>query len=327
MTDLVTGASGFIGNVLVRELIKKGHEVCVFLRKTSDLTPLKDLPVTKFFGDVLDKDSLANAFRKIDVVYHLAGKISIMPGDHLSLNNINYLGTINVIQACFETKVKKLIYTSSIHALKEPEKGITINETMPYYANNPRGYYDSTKARASLEVIKASEEGLDTVILNPTGVIGPYDFHVSSLTQTFIDYTKGKLNLIIEGAYDFVDVRDVAIGHILAFEKGRKGESYILSGERIKISELMSILEKITSVKAPSNYLPINIAKIVGSIMPLYYWVTRKKPSFTRYSIETLLSNSFISHEKASKELGYNPRPIKNCIVDTIEWLKETKMV
>jgi dihydroflavonol-4-reductase len=327
MVDLVTGASGFLGNVLVRELIKKNHEVCVFIRKTSDLTPIKDLPVTKFFGDILDKDSLVNAFDKVDVVYHLAGKISIMPGDHLSLNNINHLGTVNVIKACFETKVKKLIYTSSIHALKEPEKGITINEIMPYCINNPRGYYDGTKAHASLEVIKASKEGLDAVILNPTGIIGPYDFHISSLTQTFIDYAKGRLNLIIEGAFDFVDVRDVALGHILAFENGRKGESYILSGERIKISELMGILERITGVKAPTHYLPINIAKAVGSIMPLYYWVTRKKPSFTKYSIETLLSNSYISHEKASKELGYNPKPIQNCIADTIEWLKEIKMI
>lgn len=327
MVDLVTGASGFLGNVLVRELLRKNHEVCIFLRKTSDITPIKDLPVTKYYGDVLDKESLINAFDKVDVVYHLAGKISIMPGDRLSLTKVNYASIINIIEACFEKKIKKLVYTSTIHALKEPPSGIIIDESAPYCSNNPRGCYDSAKANASIEVLKAVKEGLDAVILNPTGVIGPYDFPVSPLTQTFIDYAKGKLKLMVEGAFDFVDVRDVALGHIYASEKGRTGESYILSGQRVRISELMKILEDITKIKAPDHYLPIKAAKAIGTIMPLYYWLTRKKPCFTRYSVETLVSNSFISHDKAAKELGYNPRPIKQCIKDTIDWLKETGLV
>ena len=327
MVDLVTGASGFLGNVLVRELLKQNHEVCVFIRKTSDITPIKDLPVTKFYGDVLDSESLLNAFDKVDVVYHMAGRISIMPGDHLNLTKVNYTSIINVIKACFEKNIKKLIYTSTIHALKEPEFGITIDESAPYCINNPRGCYDSTKAHASLEVLQAVRDGLNAVILNPTGVIGPYDFPVSPLTQTFIDYAKGKLKLMVEGAFDFVDVRDVALGHIYASELGRTGESYILSGERVKISELMKILEDVTAIKAPSHYLPIKVAKAIGTIMPLYYWLTGKKPCFTRYSVETLVSNSFISHNKATNELGYNPRPIKQCVRDTINWLKEIKLI
>lgn len=327
MVDLVTGASGFLGNVLVRELLKRNHEVCVFLRKTSDTTPIKDLPVTKFYGDVLDKESLIRAFGKADIVYHLAGKISIMPGDHLSLTKVNYTSIINIIEACFETKIKKLVYTSTIHALKEPPAETIIDESVPYCTNNPRGCYDSAKAHASLEVLKAVKEGLDAVILNPTGVIGPFDFPVSPLTQTFIDYAKGKLKLMVEGAFDFVDVRDVALGHIYASELGRTGESYILSGERVKISELMKILEDVTAIKAPAHYLPIKVAKAIGTIMPLYYWLTGKKPCFTRYSVETLVSNSFISHNKATNELGYNPRPIKQCVKDTINWLKEIKLI
>ncbi|MDD3520048.1 MAG: SDR family oxidoreductase [Actinomycetota bacterium] len=327
MVDLVTGASGFLGNVLVRELLERNHEVCVFLRKTSDITPIKDLPVTRLYGDVLDKGSLINAFGKVDVVYHLAGKISIMPGDRSSLTKVNYTSIVNVIEACLEKKIKKLIYTSTIHALKEPGFETTIDESVPYCINNPRGCYDSAKAHASLEVLKAVKEGLDAVILNPTGVIGPYDFPISPLTQTFIDYAKGKLKLMVEGAFDFVDVRDVALGHIYAYEKGRTGESYILSGHRVKISELMKMLESITNIKAPNHYLPIKAAKAIGSIMPLYYWLTRKKPCFTRYSVETLVSNSYISHDKATKELGYHPRPISQCIKDTIDWLKEIKLI
>lgn len=327
MVDLVTGASGFLGNVLVRELLKKNHEVCVLLRKTSNTAAIKELPVTKLYGDVMDKSSLASAFKNIDTVYHLAGRISIMPRGHYNLNKINYDGVINVIKACFEKKVKKLVYTSTIHAFKEPGAPNILDESAPYCINNPRGFYDSTKAHASLEVLNAVNEGLNAVILNPTGVIGPYDFPISPLTQTFIDYAKGKLKLMVEGAFDFVDVRDVASGHISASINGRIGESYILSGHRIKISELMNILQEITEVKAPNHYLSLKAAKAIGTLMPLYYWISRKKPCFTRYTVETLMSNSFISHDKASKELGYRPRPIKKSIKDTLDWLKAIKQI
>ncbi len=327
MVDLVTGASGFLGNVLVRELLKKNHEVCVLLRKTSDVTAIKDLPVTTCYGDILDKSSLAKALSKVDIVYHLAGKISIMPGGHFNLSRINHDGVINIIKTCFEKKIKKLVYTSTIHAFREPDAPNILDESAPYCINNPRGSYDSTKAHASLEILKAVKEGLNAVILNPTGVIGPYDFPISPLTQTFIDYAKGKLKLMVEGAFDFVDVRDVATGHIAACESGRIGESYILSGQRVKISELMNILQKITGVKAPNHYLSLKAAKAIGTLMPVYYWISGKKPCFTRYSVETLASNSFISHSKAANELGYSPRPVKQSVKDTINWLRATQQL
>jgi dihydroflavonol-4-reductase len=326
MTDVVTGANGYIGNVLVKELLKRGRKVRAIVRNTSNLKSLENLENSDleiFTGDISDLKSLCNAFADADAVYHLAGKISLMPGDRHEIYNVNYLCAKNVIQACKECNVKRLIYTSTIHALIEPPSDKIINEEIPYCVSNNKSIYDRSKALASVEVLKATQDGLDAVIVNPTGVIGPYDFQISALTKTFIDFSKKRLKLAIEGAYDFVDVRDVAIGHILAYEKGKTGENYILSGERIKVSQLMKILEESTGIKAPEHYLPVNFAKFIASFMPIYYKITGIKPYFTKYSVDILLSNSCISHEKATKELGYKPRPVKDSVKDAIIWLKE----
>jgi dihydroflavonol-4-reductase len=323
MTDIVTGANGYLGNVLVKKLLEKGHNVRAFVRNTSDIKSLKSLDIELFKGDISELDSLRSAFKGVENVYHLAGIISLMPGDRDLIHKINFISTKNVIQACRECDVRRLVYTSSIHALEDTPDGKIINEEVPYCSNIHKSHYDFSKSLASTEVLKAAREGLDAVIVNPTGVIGPYDFPVSAITKTFIDFAKSKLKLAIEGAYDFVDVRDVAEGHVLACEKGKTGENYILSGERVKVSELMKILESLTGIKAPRYYLPVNFGKFVGSLMPVYYRITGIKPYFTRYSVEVLCSNSFISHEKATKQLGYNPRSAKESIKDTITWLKE----
>ncbi|MEI7615147.1 MAG: SDR family oxidoreductase [Actinomycetota bacterium] len=323
MTDIVTGANGYLGNVLVKRLLEKGRDVRAFVRSTSNLESLKDLDIEIFKGDIGETDSLIKAFKGAENVYHLAGMISLMPGDKTLIHKINYLYTKNVISACRACNVKRLVYTSTIHALEDSPDGVLINEKVPYCSATNKSSYDFSKSLASKEVINAAREGLDAVIVNPTGVIGPYDFPVSAITKTFIDFAKGRLKLAIEGAYDFVDVRDVAEGHILASEKGIKGENYILAGQRVKVSEMMNILESVTGIKAPMYYLPVGFGKFIASLMPIYYRLTGVKPYFTRYSIEVLCSNSYISHEKATKQLGFNPRPVRDSIRDTIEWLKE----
>ena len=323
MTDIVTGANGYLGNVLVKKLLERGRRVRALVRSTSDLQSLKDLDIELFTGDINDIDSLRRAFNGAEYVYHLAAIISLMPGNRNFIHKINYLCTKNIIQVCIECNVKRLVYTSSIHALESTLNGVVINEDIPYCSDTNKSSYDSSKSMASKEVLNAVHNGLDAVIVNPTGIIGPYDFPVSAITKTFIDFAKSKFKLAIEGAYDFVDVRDVAEGHILACEKGKKGENYILSGERLSVSEMMKILESITGIKAPRYYLPLGLGKFIGSLMPIYYRITGVKPYFTRYSVEVLCSNSYISHEKASRQLGYNPRPVKDSIRDSLAWLKE----
>src|SRR5680860_451107 len=149
------------------------------------------------------------------------------------------MGTQNVIKACIKCRVRRLVYISSIHAIKEPPCGVIIDESLPLGINNPMSEYARSKAKASLEVLKSTGNGLDAVMVYPTGVIGPYDYKISPVSKTIIDFANKKLKFYIDGAYDFVDVGDVAAGCILACDKGEKGESYILSGERVTVDGLM----------------------------------------------------------------------------------------
>jgi len=220
--------------------------------------------------------------------------------------------------------VPRLLYTSSIHAVAEPPEGTIIDETMPFAPDRAIGEYGRSKAQATLEALKGVKKGLDVVVVCPTGVIGPYDFRPSEMGQLFIDFAKGRLHTYVDGAYDFVDVRDAVMGHILAFEKGQTSESYILSGERITVAKLLSILEEITGEKAPQFKVPLWLARVMVIFTAPYYSLTKTKPRFTRDSLRILRSNSFISSEKASHQLGYSHRPIREAIVDTIQWFKET---
>jgi dihydroflavonol-4-reductase len=323
--NLVTGATGHIGNVLVRLLLERDEQVRAMIMPGEDAAPLKDLPVEVIEADVLDYQSLLNAFQNIDVVYHLAGIISIMPGKDHMLQAVNVTGTRNVIQAARISQVRRLVYTSSIHALRRVPEGTLIDEKLPFDIEHAISSYDSSKANASLEVLDAVRQGMDAVIVCPTGVIGPYDFRRSEMGQLILDCVEQKPMLYVDGAYDFVDVRDVAEGLILAGEKGRCGESYILSGERITVPDIIKIVQEILGARLLSLKIPFSLAELSAKIMPLYYRLTNAKPRFTTYSLATITSNSFISHAKAAHELGYHPRPLRESLSDTVKWFKKDK--
>ncbi len=321
--DLVTGASGFLGNVLVRELLKKGQKVSALLRSTSKREPLAGMDVAIFEGDVLDIDSLYKAFTNIDTVYHTAGFITILDGQKERIHKINVEGTRNVISACKKMKVRRLIFTSSITAMQESLNGTKVDEKIPFSVNGKKSFYDISKAVSSMDVLEAVDNGLDAVILCPTGIIGPYDFNITPMTQFFLDYLDKKFSIKISGAYDFVDVRDVAIGHILANEKGTKGQIYILSGQKITMDELLTFLEKETGIMMPRYNVPVGIARFASGFVPLVYRFKKSTPCFTKYSIDTLQKKCDFSYEKAHQELGYNPRPVSRSISDTVQWLKK----
>ena len=321
---VVTGATGHIGNVLIRELLSRGQDIRAVIPPFEDTASLDGLTVEMIEGDVRKTDSLIQAFKDSDVVYHLAGIISILPGKNELLHQVNVVGTRNAVEACLRAGVRRLVYTSSIHAVRESPHGTVIDETCPYDPDHVLGDYAKSKAQATLEVLKAVEQGLDAVIVCPTGVIGPYDYKISEMGQLIIDFMRGDLKAYIDGSYDFVDVRDVATGLILACEKGRSGESYILSGEQITVRDLLLMLEEITEVKAPSFKVPVWLARTAAKVAPLYYRLTKTKPLFTTYSVDVLASNSLISSEKARRELGYSTRSIRESVVDAVSWFKET---
>jgi len=323
--NLVTGATGHIGNVLVRLLLERGEKVRAMLMPGEDPSPLQGLEVEIVEADVLDYQSLLKAFDQIDVVYHLAGIISILPGKQPMVQAVNVLGTRNAIQAAQSSGVNRMVYTSSIHALTRVPHGVLIDETVPFDPAHAISSYDASKASASLEVLDACQHGLNAVIVCPTGVIGPFDFRRSEMGQLILDCVEQKPMLYVDGAYDFVDVRDVAEGLILAGEKGRCGESYILSGERIEVPDIIKIVQEIMGKHLFSLKIPLRLANLSANITPFYYRLTHNRPRFTSYSLATIASNSVISHAKARLELGYFPRPLRESLQDTVKWFMKNK--
>ncbi len=322
---LVTGATGHIGNVLCRKLVERGEKVRALVWKGEDTTPIKDLKMELVEGDVLDLDCLRSALKGVKTVFHLAGIISIMPGENPLVRRVNVEGTRNVLVAAKQAGVKRVVYTSSIHAFQRPPHGTVMDERLPFELDNPYGAYDRSKAEASLEVLKAAARGLDAVIVCPTGVIGPYDFRRSELGEVIRGAAEAKPTFYVEGAYDFVDVRDVADGLLLAAKKGRRGESYILGGNRISVRYLIETIREVTGKAFTRIKIPFSLAELAAKFTPWYYQRTKAKPRFTPYSLEVLQSNSNISHRKAERELGYKPRPAYETIADTVRWFFEHK--
>lgn len=323
--NIVTGATGHIGNVLIRLMNERGERVRAMIMPGENLSPLDGLDVEIVTADILDYSSLLKAFNGMDVVYHLAGIISIMPGKDAMVQAVNVCGTRNVIQAAQACSVRRLVYTSSIHALLRVPDGILIDESVPFDAEHAISSYDCSKATASLCVLDAVMDGLDAVIVCPTGVIGPFDFRVSEMGQLILDCVDQKPMLFVDGAYDFVDVRDVAEGLILAGEKGKRGESYILSGERIEVPDILKIVKEVLGKPLFSLKIPLSVARFTARLAPMYYRLMNGKPRFTSYSLATISSNSYISHIKANFELGYHPRPLRESLTDTVQWFQYNK--
>jgi dihydroflavonol-4-reductase len=320
---LVTGATGHIGNVLVRDLIARAERVRALLLPGEDCTPLRGLPVELVEGDVLDPASIEAALPGVERVYHLAGLISIMPDTYDLLYQVNVVGTRNMLNACRRAGIRRLVYTSSIHAIPAPPEGAVIDESLAPDPEQAWGDYDRTKAMATREVQLAAAAGLDAVIVCPTGVIGPYDFRRSEIGQFLLDCARPGPKFCIEGAYDFVDVRDVAAGHILACEHGRRGESYILAGSRLSVRRIIALVEDVTGRRGPHLHVPLRLAHLAARLGPLFYRLTHTKPRFTPYSLHTVTSNSVISPRKAHRELGFVARPVRETIADTLRWFAD----
>ncbi len=325
--NLVTGATGHIGNVLVRELIERGESVRAFVLPGEDLGPIKEMGVEVVYGNVLDKESLLRAFEGINNVFHLAGIISISAGNEDLVHQVNVEGTRNVIEAAMHSGVKRFIYTSSIHAFKRIPHGTTINENTPIDPAENLAAYDKSKAEATILVLNKVKEGLPAVIACPTGVIGPYDFQKSELGELMIDWMRNKVNLGTTGSYDFVDVRDVAEGLILARDHGKVGQLYILSGHLMRISDLWKLTKELLSFKSTYINIPTGLAKVAAFFAKYYYSISKSKPKLTKYSIETLNSNAVISNSKAKSELGYSSRGLKDTLSDTFAWWKTRTLV
>lgn len=325
---VVTGATGHAGNVLVRSLAAEGAAgLRAVVAPGRSIVSIADLDVEVIEADVRRYDSLVQAFRGADVVFHLAGIVSIAGGGTKRLRETNVAGTRNVLAACREAGVGRLVYTSSVHAFVEWPWGTCLEETNTIDPIRVRGPYAKTKAEATLLVLAAARGGLDAVVVYPSAIIGPYDFRPSDLGQLTLDCFHGRLRAYVRGAYNFVDVRDVAQGLMAAAKRGRRGEGYILAGHEMTVGDLLHTVELITGAPAPRWRIPFGFTRAVSFLIPAYYWITRQRPLFTTYSLDVISSNCFMSHEKAYRELGFSPRPLRETMEDTVGWFAGQRML
>ncbi|MGB9722989.1 MAG: NAD-dependent epimerase/dehydratase family protein [Chloroflexia bacterium] len=321
MTVVVTGASGHVGGNLLRALLASGRPVRAMVHR--DRRAVEGLDLEVVTGDVRDLETLRRAFAGAEVVYHTAAYISILGGEWPLLEQINVLGTRNVVQACLECRVRRLIHFSSIHALEQEPLDLPVDESRPLVDSRRASPYSRSKAAGEREVRAGMARGLDAVILYPTAIVGPYDFRPSHFGQVLLYLAQGKLPALVAGGFDWVDVRDVVAAALRAEKVAPPGGRYLLSGHWVALPEIAALVEEFTGVPAPRLVVPLGLARLVAPPATLAARLLRMRPLFTRTAIEALDSNRQVSHERAGRDLAYRPRPFRETIRDTLRWFAE----
>ena len=321
MTVLITGASGHIGANLVRVLAAKGQKTRCFVHK--DTRALEGLETEIVKGDICDPDSIARACEGMEIVYHLAGHISISMQGWEDLQAINVTGTRNVVEACLKAKVRRLVHFSSIHAFNRDPLDRPVDESNPLVTSDKNPPYDRSKAAGTREARKGMEKGLDTVIIHPTAVIGPYDFQPSYLGEAILMMANGSLPALVPGGYDWVDARDVALGTVAAAEKTPNGSAYLLGGRWVSLCDMAALITELTGKENSKFVCPLWLANTGAVYFKVVSKFNGKPPLYTHMSLKALQDNRNISHEKARRELGYEPRPFRDTLEDTLRWFRE----
>ena len=323
---IITGANGHLGNTIIRLLRQQDCYVRGLILPTENAQNTKN--TTYFHGDVRNKESLLPLFAGFEgkdiTVIHTAGIIDISEKVSPLLYDVNVNGTKTVASLCCEKQVKRMVYVSSVHAIPEKGKLGVMQEVQNFSPDEVVGGYAKTKAEATQAVLDAVKEGLNAVVVHPSGILGPYDSSGNHLVQLVKDYINGCLPACVHGGYDFVDVRDVARGCLLAAEKGVVGECYILSNRHYEIKEVLKMARHLGGGRRIPVF-PIGLAK---AFAPFFGWLAKLKkerPLYTKYSLYTLNSNDKFSHDKATQELGYRPRDLYQTIADTIQWIGPRK--
>jgi dihydroflavonol-4-reductase len=289
-----------------------------------DRRALKGLDVETVAGDVRDLGSLYRAFEGAEVVYHVAALISLLMGDWPRLEAVNVIGTRNVVEACLRCGVRRLVHFSSIHALVQEPLDVPVDESRPLVESRRSPPYDRSKAAGEREVRKGIERGLDAVIVNPTGMVGPYDFRPSHFGQVLLALGQRRLPALVEGGFDWVDVRDVVAGAMRAEECAPAGAKYLLSGHWASLRDLAALTEEITGAQAPRVAFPMWMARAGVPFGTHFTRLDGDHPLYTRFSLRALRGNPRVSHRRATRDLGYHPRPLRETLQDTFRWFAET---
>jgi dihydroflavonol-4-reductase len=319
---VVTGASGRTGFPLCLELIKRGKRVRALYREDGEAAGrLRAAGCEMTRCDITDLSTVEAAFEDGTYVYHLAGIVSIESKLSKALERVNIAGTQNVIDACIKQKVKRLIYTGSVHMLQTPDKTSVISEPMRFDPSKVHGGYAKCKAAAGNLVLDAKNRGLEVVMALPSGIIGPYEYTKSYFGEMIGRVATKKLRCYIKGKYDFVDARDIASALCDLAYKGQNGECYIVSGNTVTVKEMMDIVTKAAGVKPVKTIVPYFLAKLFAGAAERYALRKKRKPVFTAYSVKVVRDNCNFSHGKLTALTGYSPRSAEVSLRDQTEFI------
>ena len=315
---LVTGASGFIGWHVARLLTERGQKVRALVRPTSRLRELEVEPVV---GDLRDAESLDRAVTGCERVFHVAADYRLWARDPQELYGSNVEGTRNLLEAARTHGVERFVYTSTVGCIGVPRGGLG-DETVPVTLDEMAGAYKRSKFLAERLALEFAASGFPVVVVNPTAPVGDHDVKPTPTGKIVLDFLKGAMPAYIDTGLNLVDVRDTAEAHLLAAERGRPGERYIVGGENLTLAEILQKLARLTGKKAPRVKLPYAVAYAAGVVTTGWARVTGRPPRAPLDAVRMAKKKMFVSTDKARRELGFAPGPVDAALGRAVEWFQ-----
>lgn len=320
---LVTGASGFVGSAVARKLIERGERVRLLARKSSPRANFEGLDCEIAEGDLRDAASLTRAMRGVSDLFHVAADYRLWARDPGEIIANNREGTRNVMEAAREAGVGRVVYTSSVATLKPHDDGRDAGETDRADMTSAIGAYKKSKVAAERVAEAFAAQGLPVVLVSPSTPIGPRDIRPTPTGRIIVEAATGRIPAYVDTGLNLVHVDDVAEGHLLAREKGRVGESYILGGQNASLEQMLAIIASLTGRKAPKIRLPRAPIYPIAYAAEAIARITGKEPFVTADALDMSKHRMFFSSAKAKRELGYRARPYEEALRDALAWFRE----
>jgi dihydroflavonol-4-reductase len=317
-TTLITGATGFLGWHVARKLVERGHRVRALVRPSSRLNGLEIETVT---GDLRDPASLERAVQGCSALFHVAADYRLWVRDPAPMYRSNVDGTRCLLKAAAAAGVERIVYTSTVGCIGLPH-GSEGDETTPVSLGDMAGDYKRSKFLAEQAALELAAAGLPVTIVNPTAPIGDHDFKPTPTGQIIVDFLRGAMPAYIETGLNLVDVRDVAEGHLLALERGKPGERYILGCENLTLAQIFERLERISGVRAPARRIPYAVAYAAGLMSTAWANATGRPPRAPLDAVRMAKKKMWVSHAKAARELGYAPGPVDIALKRAVDWFR-----
>jgi dihydroflavonol-4-reductase len=327
MTTLVTGASGFLGSHVARLLAARGERVRVLLRPTSQKQLLEGLALECVSGDLRDPSSLEKALTGIRVVYHVAADYRLWARDPREIYDSNVRGTRNLLEGARRANVERFVYTSTVATVAVPRDGVLPNESTVTSVDEMIGAYKRSKWFAEQEVLKAAAAGLPVVIVNPTTPVGPGDAKPTPTGRIIVDFLNGRMPAYVDTGLNFVPVEDAAMGHLLAAERGRVGERYILGGENLTLKQALEILAHLSGRPAPRVRVPHVVALAAGYADAVLSRLIGREPQIPLDGVRMARHSMFVNTEKARAELRFSPGPVDAAFERAVRWYQSNGYV